>query len=108
MEKLIIEAGKKSIVPNFKELFRYKDLFWTLSWRDFKVRYAQTTIGLLWAVLQPVVTIAILSIVFGCFVGVETDVPYLLYNVSGTAFEFTFLLYILSKSKMQKKAKLLN
>lgn len=97
MSKLIIDANKKSIIPNIKELVRYKDLFVTLSWRDFKVRYAQTTIGLLWALLQPVVTIAILSIVFGRFVGVETEVPYLLYNVSGMAI-WTYFSYVLSNS----------
>ncbi|MEZ4890982.1 MAG: ABC transporter permease [Crocinitomicaceae bacterium] len=97
MDKLIIDAKKRSIVPNIKELIRYKDLFWTLSWRDFKVRYAQTTIGLLWALLQPVVTIAILSIVFGRFVGVKTEVPYLLYNVSGMAI-WTYFSYVLSNS----------
>lgn len=97
MSKLIIDADKKSIVPNIKELVRYRDLFLTLSWRDFKVRYAQTTIGLLWALLQPIVTIAIMSIVFGRFVGVETPVPHLLYTVSGMAI-WTYFSYVLSNS----------
>lgn len=47
MTKKIIDANHRSIIPDFKELFRYKDLFVTLAWRDFKVRYAQTTVGLL-------------------------------------------------------------
>jgi len=97
MERLIIDASKKNYIPNVKELFRYKDLFWTLAWRDFKVRYAQTTIGLLWAILQPVVTIGILALVFGRFVGVKTDVPYLLYNVSGMAI-WTYFSYVLTNS----------
>lgn len=97
VDRLIIDAKKKNIVPNIKELIRYKDLFWTLAWRDFKVRYAQTTVGLAWAILQPIVTIAILSIVFGRFVGVKTDVPYLLYNVSGMAI-WTYFSYVLSNS----------
>lgn len=97
MEKLIIDASKRSITPNIKELIRYKDLFWTLSWRDFKVRYAQTTIGLLWAVLQPIVTIAILAVVFGRFVGVKTEVPYLLYTVSGMSI-WTYFSFVLSNS----------
>ncbi|MBW7868862.1 MAG: ABC transporter permease [Brumimicrobium sp.] len=97
MAKLIIDAKKKSILPNIKELVRYKDLFWTLAWRDFKVRYAQTTIGLLWAILQPIVTIAILALVFGKFVGVETEVPYLLFNVTGMAI-WTYFSFVLSNS----------
>src|SRR5690554_7364902 len=44
--KTIIDANKKSIIPDFRELYQYKDLFLTLAWRDFRVRYAQTTIGL--------------------------------------------------------------
>lgn len=81
--KTIIDAKKKSIVPDFKELRQYKDLFLTLAWRDFRVRYAQTTIGFLWAILQPVITLLILSLVFGRFVGVETDVPHILFTVAG-------------------------
>lgn len=97
MYKTVIKAGGRSIFPDIKELIRYKDLFLTLSWRDFKVRYAQTAIGLLWAFLQPVVTIVILSMVFGKFVGVETPVPHLLYTVGGMSI-WTYFSYVLTNS----------
>ncbi len=97
MPKLIIDANKRRIIPDFKELFRYKDLFLTLSWRDFRVRYAQTTIGLLWAVLQPVVTLLILSLVFGKFVGVKTEVPHLLFTVAGMSI-WTYFSYVMTNS----------
>ncbi len=97
MPKTIIEANRQSIVPDFKELYRYKDLFYTLAWRDFKVRYAQTTIGVLWAVIQPVFTILILSVVFGTFAKVETPVPHLLYTVSGMSI-WTYFAFVLSNS----------
>lgn len=97
MQKLIIDANKKRILPDFKELYRYRDLFLTLSWRDFRVRYAQTTIGLLWAVLQPVVTLIILSLVFGRFVGVETPVPHLLFTVAGMS-TWTYFSYVMTNS----------
>lgn len=97
MQKTIIKSTSKSIFPDIKELIRYKDLFLTLSWRDFKVRYAQTTIGLLWAFLQPLVTIIILSMVFGKFVGVETPVPHLLYTVAGMSV-WTYFSYVLTNS----------
>lgn len=97
MSKLIIEADKRNFLPNFRELYRYKDLFITLSWRDFKVRYAQTTIGLLWAILQPVVTLLILSLVFGKFVGVETKVPHLLFTVAGMSI-WTYFSYVMTNS----------
>lgn len=97
MAKTIIHADKTSIVPDFRELYRYKDLFFTLAWRDFKVRYAQTSIGLLWAILQPVITLLILSLVFGKFVGVKTEVPHLLYTVSGMSI-WTYFSYVLTNS----------
>lgn len=97
MHKTVIKSGKKSIFPNIKELIRYKDLFLTLSWRDFKVRYAQTTIGLLWAILQPLVTIFILSMIFDKFAKVETPVPHLLYTVSGMSI-WTYFSYVLTNS----------
>jgi lipopolysaccharide transport system permease protein len=97
MTKIIIDANKRRFVPNLRELYRYKDLFLTLSWRDFKVRYAQTTIGLLWAILQPVVTLFILSLVFGKFVGVETKVPHLLFTIAGMSI-WTYFSYVMTYS----------
>jgi lipopolysaccharide transport system permease protein len=97
MERKIIDADHKSIVPDFRELYRYRDLFITLTWRDFRVRYAQTTIGLLWAVLQPVVTLLILSLVFGRFIGVETEVPHLLFTVAGMSI-WTYFAYVMTNS----------
>jgi lipopolysaccharide transport system permease protein len=97
MERKIIDADHKSIVPDFRELYRYRDLFLTLTWRDFRVRYAQTTIGLLWAVLQPVVTLLILSLVFGRFVGVETEVPHILFTVTGMSV-WTYFSYVMTNS----------
>jgi len=97
MRKQIIDADKKHIFPDFRELRRYQDLMLTLSWRDFRVRYAQTTIGLIWAVLQPVVTLFILSMVFGRFVGVETEVPHLLFTVAGMSV-WTYFAFVMTNS----------
>ena len=74
-----------------------RDLFYSLAWRDFRVRYAQTTIGFVWAVLQPVVTLMILSLVFGRFVGVSTDVPHLLFTVAGTSI-WSYFSYVMTNS----------
>lgn len=97
MSTKIIDSKKRSFFPDFRELARYKDLFWTLAWRDFKVRYAQTTIGLIWALIQPIITILILSLVFGKFVGVKTSVPHLVYTVSGVSL-WSYFSYVLSNS----------
>lgn len=95
--RTIIDANKRGILPDFKEVLRYKDLFLTLAWRDFKVRYAQTTIGLLWAIVQPVVTLLLLSLVFGRFVGVETKTPHLLFTVAGMSI-WTYFSYVMTNS----------
>jgi lipopolysaccharide transport system permease protein len=52
MQTKIIDAEKREIVTDFKELYRYRDLFLTLSWRDFRVRYAQTSIGVIMGILK--------------------------------------------------------
>lgn len=98
MSKLIIDATNRKIFPNFKELFRYKDLFVTLAWRDFRVRYAQTTIGLLWAFVQPIITLVILNIVFGKFVQVDTkEIPHILFTVTGLSI-WTYFSYVMTNS----------
>lgn len=98
MAKTIIDASKTNILPNLKELYRYKDLFVTLAWRDFKVRYAQTTIGLLWAFVQPVVTLIILNVVFGKFANVNTGgVPHILFTITGLSI-WTYFSFVMTNS----------
>ena len=94
----IIDSKSKSFLPDFKELMRYKDLFFTLAWRDFRVRYAQTSIGLLWAFVQPIITLLILSLVFNQFANVDTGkIPSLLFNTSGLCM-WTYFAYVMSNS----------
>lgn len=65
---------------DFAELARYRDLFFFLVWRDIKVLYAQTILGFLWAILNPLIQIAIFTVIFGRVANIETDgVPYVLY-----------------------------
>jgi len=60
-----------------KELWEYRDLLYFLVWRDIKVRYKQTALGALWAILQPVLATAIFSIFFGGLAKVPSDgIPY--------------------------------
>lgn len=47
-----------------QELANYRELIWSLAWRDFRVKYAQTVLGLLWAIIEPLATAVLLSIVF--------------------------------------------
>ncbi len=62
---------------DFAELWRYRELALTFVWRDLKVRYKQTAIGVAWAVLQPFVTMVVLTLVFGKFAKFPSqDLPY--------------------------------
>jgi lipopolysaccharide transport system permease protein len=97
MSEKIIVSNKKQLFPDFNEIIRYKDLFFTLAWRDFRVRYAQTTIGLLWALLQPVITLLILTLVFGTFIAVKTPVPHLLFTLAGMSI-WTYFSYVMTNA----------
>ena len=59
------------------ELWHYRELLFRLAWRDIAVRYKQTSIGVLWAILQPFLTMVVFTLVFGKFADFpSTDVPY--------------------------------
>jgi lipopolysaccharide transport system permease protein len=76
-EVVIIEPQKGWRAINFGELWRFRELLYFLAWRDVKVKYKQTVLGVLWAVLQPVLTMIIFSVLFGRFAGMPSDgAPY--------------------------------
>jgi len=62
--KLVIEAGRTER-HYWKDLWRYRELFYFLAWRDILVRYKQTVIGVAWAILRPVLTMLVFTVVFG-------------------------------------------
>ena len=69
---------------DFAELWRYRELFLILVWRDIKVRYKQTAIGIIWAVFQPLLTMAIFTVFFGRLARVPSDnIPYPIFVYSG-------------------------
>lgn len=58
---------------DFRELLAYRDLFWFLTWRSVKVRYAQSAVGIGWAVVQPVVQTVVFTVVFGKLANISMD-----------------------------------
>jgi lipopolysaccharide transport system permease protein len=64
MQDLVIEAGRTER-QYWRDLWRYRELFYFLAWRDILVRYKQTVVGVAWSVIRPVLTMAVLTIVFG-------------------------------------------
>jgi lipopolysaccharide transport system permease protein len=94
----VVDSSKSSIKLNLRELYKYKDLFLTLSYRDIRVRYAQTFIGLIWAFIQPATTLIIFSFVFGKFVNVDTgDTPYPVFAIIGISL-WTYFSFVLSQA----------
>ena len=74
--KLIIEAGKTE-GQYWKDIWRYRNLFYFLAWRDILVRYKQTAIGIAWALLRPFLTMVVFTIVFGKLAKLPSEgVPY--------------------------------
>jgi lipopolysaccharide transport system permease protein len=69
---------------NLRELWLYKELFYIFAWRDIKVRYKQTVIGILWAFFQPISTMIIFSVFFGGLAKIPSDgIPYPIFVYSG-------------------------
>ncbi len=64
-KEIIIRPKHGLVAIDFAELWRYRELFGYLAWRDILVRYKQTAIGVAWAVIQPVATMIIFTVVFG-------------------------------------------
>ena len=64
------------------ELWRYRELLFFLSWRDVLVRYKQAVLGVAWAVLNPLVTMIVFTLIFGMLLGVDSgsDVPYAVFS----------------------------
>lgn len=86
MSKIIIDANKSWYSLGFKELLSYKDLFYTLAYRDFKVKYAQTFLGLAWAFVQPALTLLVFALLFARGLQIDTGgIPYLLFAACGLA-----------------------
>lgn len=81
---LVLEAGR-SERTYWADLWRYRELFAILAWRDVAVQYKQTLIGVLWAVIRPALTMTIFTVVFGRVAGLPTEgsVPYPLLVMAG-------------------------
>ena len=76
-DERVIRPRRGLVGINFVELWRYRELFGFLTWRDVIVRYKQTAIGILWAVLQPLLTMVVFTIIFGRLAKFPSnDAPY--------------------------------
>lgn len=78
-EEIVLEAGHTER-QYWKDLWRYRELFLILAWRDITARYKQTVVGILWAVLRPLLTMVVFTVVFGKLASLPSqgETPYAL------------------------------
>jgi lipopolysaccharide transport system permease protein len=77
LTEILIRRSRGWVGVNWVEMFQYRELFYFLLWRDVKVRYKQTVLGVFWVVLQPVLTMLIATLVFGRMANITfPDLPY--------------------------------
>ncbi len=83
---VVIRPSKSWTALNLNDLWRYRELIYFMTWRDLKVRYKQTVLGVSWAVLEPFLTMVVFTIFFGELAKVPTD------NIPAPVFYFVGLL----------------
>jgi lipopolysaccharide transport system permease protein len=77
IEERVIKPKSGFVAIDFNEIWRYRELFCFLAWRDILVRYKQTAIGIAWAVIRPIVTMIIFTVIFGKLAKLPSDgIPY--------------------------------
>lgn len=83
----VIRPKKTLSLEDFRELWRYRELLYFFTWRDLKVRYKQTAIGVAWAIFQPFMAMVVFSIFFGGLAKIPSDgVPYPIFVYTGLLF----------------------
>jgi lipopolysaccharide transport system permease protein len=84
LAEVVIRPRSGWISIDWKELYHFRELLYFLAWRDVKVRYKQTTLGVAWAVLQPLFTMLIFTFIFGRIAGISSEgFPYPVFVFAG-------------------------
>lgn len=82
-KEYIVDSANRSLFQ-WNELWAYRELFYFFTWRDIKVKYKQTTLGFLWAILQPLLMMTIFTLFFGRALNIPSqNIPYPVYVFSG-------------------------
>lgn len=89
-EEYVLDADKRKLF-DWRELWHYKELFYFFTWRDIKIKYKQTILGFLWAILQPLLMMVIFTFFFGRALNVPSqNLPYPVFVFSGLLLWNTF------------------
>ena len=79
----VIDTRREWAIPDLREIWTYRELLWTLTLRDIRVRYKQTVIGIAWAVLQPFMTMVVFTVIFGGLAKLPSDgKPYAVFTMA--------------------------
>jgi lipopolysaccharide transport system permease protein len=82
--EVVIRPRSGWIAIDWKELIHFRELLYYLAWRDVKVRYKQTVLGVTWALIQPLLTMVIFTVIFGRFAGLPSaGLPYAVFVFAG-------------------------
>lgn len=76
----LIQPPNKWWNLRFADLWQYRELLYFFTWRDLKVRYKQTALGVAWAIIQPLMSMVVISVVFGRFAGLPSEGPYPIFT----------------------------
>ena len=83
-KELVIKPKKDFTLDDLQELWNYRELLYFFTWRDLKVRYKQTVLGILWAIFQPFITMVVFSVFFGRLANIPSDnTPYPIFVYVG-------------------------
>lgn len=94
----VIEPARGLVPVQLKEIWEYRDLAYLLAWREIKIRYKQTALGVAWAVLQPLVATLVFTLFFGRLAGLPSDgLPYPVFTFAALL-PWQLFAYALSES----------
>lgn len=81
---IVVEPTRAWVKLGLRDVWRYRELLYFLTWRDVKVRYKQTALGAAWAILQPLLSMLIFTLFFGRLAGISSEgLPYPLFAYAG-------------------------
>lgn len=87
IQETTIDSSSSTNLINLTEFWRFRELFYILTWKDIKVRYKQTVLGVLWVVIQPLVNMVVFTVFFGNFARIPSgDLPYSVFVILGLVY----------------------
>jgi lipopolysaccharide transport system permease protein len=100
LSSAVVQPSTRLLDIDLQAVWQYRELLYFLVWREVKVRYKQTVLGVAWAILQPLMTMAIFTVIFGIFVNVPSDgLPYPLFALAALL-PWTYFSEALSRSSV--------